>query len=121
MALVALPEIETGNVHEYTATLAVELASSPLIGDSILLPNKLKDLTVAVHPEGATSGRIEYSASSRAAVIAGTAKWIAWGAGDVATATLDHLAGPITAFRCVATTAGALENVVLEVTGNELI
>lgn len=69
-------------------------------------------LTVTAVPGAGGTLLVEHSTSSRSEVGAGTATWIAWSHGAVASAISDTLLSPVTALRFTATTAAGVYEVV---------
>lgn len=120
MANTQMIESSNGRVREYKETLSVSSATSPLIGDTVMVSDYATYLTIAGIPSGTASVRIEYTVSPEGAVLAGNANWIPWTAGDSATAVLDKLETPPVAFRAVATTASVTaEDVIVEAKTDE--
>lgn len=58
-------------------------------------------ISVAIHPAATFTARVEFTLSPRAAVDAGTARWISWDLGNVAAPAADALLSTITAIRGV--------------------
>jgi hypothetical protein len=77
-------------------------------GDSILIPDEVKQITLTLSFATGATGRVEATTSSIAKVKAGTAVWVAWDAGVVATTTQDALY-PVTAIRAVQVATGTVK------------
>ena len=75
--------------------------------DPLILPSLGRDVAVAVTP--GTSATVQYSLSSYADIVTGSAVWHDWPAGAVAEATVDGIAGSASALRLISTGASTWE------------
>lgn len=122
MAIEKMAESLHGNTRVYKHTLNQVSADGTTVGSSVVLPDKLLDLSVAVYPGALATAKVQLSVSPLQDVIDGVANWVDWAPGAVTSATLHHLGGPITAYRLsTSTTATVAEGTTIEATGNELI
>lgn len=81
--------------------------------DPILLTHKAGRVSVAVHPQGEGSARVELTLSPPEWVEIDAALWVPWGDGNVQLPTADVLDGPVTAVRGVAIGGAATFEVVV--------
>ena len=85
--------------HEETVT---DATSDPLI-----IPSLGRDVAVAVTP--GTSATVQYSLSSYADIVTGSATWHDWPAGEVTDPAADGIAGAASALRLVSVGASDWE------------
>jgi hypothetical protein len=79
-------------------------------GDSaaVYLPHDLRVANVMLDPgAGVVAAYVEYTTDTRDVVVAGTAKWTKWAAGDVGVDTMAAVPLPVTAVRCHSDANGA--------------
>jgi hypothetical protein len=98
------PTKEGGDVGLKAFEAKDELAA-PGNGESILIPDDVKTISVTVEPTGATA-KVQTTTNSVAEVKAGTETWVDWDLGAVAVDTNDT-ADPVTAMRLVQIGAGS--------------
>lgn len=75
--------------------------------DPLILPSLGRDVAVAVTP--GTAATVQYTLSSYADIVTGSAVWHDWPAGEVAEATADVVLGATSALRLVSTGASDWE------------
>jgi hypothetical protein len=70
--------------------------------DYLILPSMpARKISVSVIP-GANTGKVQYTISPIADVVAGSATWFDWASGAVGSNTVDYLDAPVQALRFVA-------------------
>lgn len=87
--------------YEYT-----EVIGDGNNGETILIPPGKDNVTCTIIA-GANSGKFQFTTSTDAKVLDGTATWIDWYKGEVTGTDYDVLNGPVTALRGVST-SGAI-------------
>jgi len=87
--------------YEYT-----EVIGDGNNGETILIPPGKDNVTCTIIA-GANSGKFQFTTSTDAKVLDGTATWIDWSKGEVTGTDYDVLNGPVTALRGVST-SGAI-------------
>lgn len=99
--------VSSGRYH-FQQTVTAGAASDPVLLPSVYHHNPgYAPAAVYASPGGGGTARIEFSLSTPEEVEAGSATWLPWPDGDVSAGTVRTVAGPVTALRCVATTANA--------------
>lgn len=93
-----------------TITITAGQYSDPIYTPGTAQPLPVP-LTVAITPSNGGTAKIQYTLSSAAAVMAGTATWRDWPLGTVSAFAVDLLLGPVTAIRGNATTVDAVMEV----------
>jgi hypothetical protein len=90
----ATSSAETNQVTGSSIYESKDTLSAPGTGPDILLPDeagRFDSVLVMLSVSGGGTGKVQYTLSNRAQVIAGTAVWKDWDAGSVATNTDDAL------------------------------
>lgn len=96
--MLTLTKDSTGGVDTGRYWLELDVTGT---SDAIYVPPGMMSVSVAIHPAIGQTARVEYTLSSSARINAGTARWIAWGLGNIAAADADSLLTTASAIRGV--------------------
>jgi len=91
-----------------------EIVASGLTGDTVVItPTKKERIVCTLIPETLASGYFEFTTSSDADVVAGTATWQKWASGTVSTTTTDAVIGTVTGLRIVSVSGSVTGEILL--------
>ena len=101
----------------YEGKQDITTTSTGAAADYIMIPSDAEAITVQLHVDSTAVVVVEGTASVRADVVAGTAEWTEWGAGDVTNGSTvqDSPIGKLTAVRANVQTGKAGVNAYLSV------
>ena len=77
--------------------------------EAIYIPSGAVNLSVAIHPAGGASSRIEYTLSTKDKIASNTAKWLVWPLGNNTDSRADKLLSSVTAIRGVSSGSATVE------------